>query len=228
MAELKAEKREILGKKVKHLRREGLIPAELYGRGKKNIHLSLPTSAFTSVYKEAGEHAIVNVVIDGERLPALINDVQIDPVTREILAVDLHQVDMKEKVTTNVPISFEGSSPAVDELGGVLVKTLNEIEVEALPADIPNEIVVDLSSLSDVDTSIYIKDLPKSDAYSFTLDPDNVVVSVSAKREEEQETEEVLTPEDVVVEGEEKRAKEEGAEQSAGDETSKKESTPEA
>lgn len=232
MTELVAEKREILGRKVKYLREKGLIPAELYGNGTKNVHLSIPASSFEPVYNEAGEHAIINVVVDGKAVPVLINSVQIHPITREVIAIDFYQVDMKKKVTTNVPITFEGISPAVNDLDGVLVKTLKEVEVEALPHDIPNEIVVDLSVLKEIDTSIYIKDLAKSDAYSFILDSDNVVASVSAKREEElePEPEETLTPEDVVVEGEEKRADEEGegVEQSTGDESDKKESASEA
>jgi len=160
MAELLAQKREILGKKTKKLRSEGIIPAELYGHGTENVHLSIPKDKFVDIYKDAGEHAIVNVVIDGgESRPVLINEVQIDPVSDEILSVDLHQVNMDEKVSTNVPIDFIGESPAVVDMDGVLVKVMDEVEVEALPANIPSSIEVDLSQLTELDQSIYIKEI---------------------------------------------------------------------
>jgi len=225
MAELVAQKREILGRKTKHLRKKGLIPAELYGQGVENVHLSIPADAFSNVYKDVGEHAIVNVVIEGGgSSPVLINDVQIDPVSEEILSVDLHQVKMDEKVATHVPIDFEGESPAVRDLDGVLVKVLDELEVEALPAEIPSSIVVDLSKLTELDQSIYVKDLPKSDSYEITADPETVIASVSEQREEEEEPIEELSPEDVIVEGEEKRPQEEEGglqEGPSGDEQSK-------
>jgi len=223
MAELVAQKREILGKKTKSLRAEGFIPAELYGHGIENVHLSIPTDAFVDIYKDAGEHAIVNVVIDGgESRPVLINEVQKDSVTDKILSIDFYQVNMDEKVTTHVPIDFEGESPAVRDFDGVLVKVMDELEVEALPAEIPSSIVVDLSTLTELDQSIYIKDLAVSGSYVITADPEAAIVSVSEQREEEEEPVEELTPEDVVVEGEEKRAEEgESQEQSPGDEQNK-------
>jgi len=224
MAELLAQKREILGRKTKRLRKEGLIPAELYGHGVENVHLSVPKDKFAEVYKDAGEHAIVNVVIEGEeKRPVLINEVQVDPVTDEVLAIDLHQVRMDEKVSTHVPVDFIGESPAVVEQDGVLVKVMDEIEVEALPADIPPSIEVDLGKLTEIDQSIYIKDLPKSDKYEIVADEDSVIASVSEQREEEEEPVEELSPEDVIVEGEEERT-EEGESQpqeESGDEQNK-------
>jgi len=232
MAEIQAEKREILGKKVKHLREKGLIPAELYGHGRENIHLSIPTDVFHDVYESAGEHAIVNVAVDNKSIPVLINSVQRHPISGDVLAVDLYQVKMDEKVTTRVPLKFDGSSPAAEDLGGVLLKAMDEIEIEALPGDIPEEITVDLSVLHELDTSIYIKDLPVHGNYSFAVEPDTVVASVSTQREEE--VEEVLadelTPEDVVVEGEEKRDEEgdKEGEQLTDNESKQENNTPEA
>ena len=230
MIELKAEKREILGRKVKYLREKGVIPCELYGHGIDNVHLSISVDAFDAVYKEAGENAIVNVIVDDKPVSVLIYGVHKHPITRDVLSVDLYQVKMDEKVTTNVPINFEGSSSAADNLGGILVKTIKEIEVEALPADIPSEITVDLSVLTELDTSIYVRDLQKSDVYAFLLDEDNVVVSVSAPREEKEESTEELTPEGVVVEGEEERAGEdgEGADESTTNEEKDKNNSSEA
>lgn len=202
MAELKAQKREVFGRKLKKLREEGFVPAELYGRGIENIHLSIPVDEFVRVYGEAGEHAIINVDIGGKKRPALIHEVQRHPITEEVLNVDFYQVRMDEKVTTHIPLKFEGESQAVKDLSGVLVKALNEIEVEALPADIPDSVTVDLTTLDELEKSIYVRDLPKGEKFEFIVDPETVVASVSAQKEEE-EPEEELTPEDVVVEGEE-------------------------
>lgn len=224
MAELVAEKREILGRRTRHLRKKGFIPAELYGHGIENIHLSIPAGAFSATYKETGGHAIVNIIIDGDSRPVLISNIHIDSLTDEILSVDLHQVRMDEKVVTHVPIDFVGESPAERDLDGVLIKVMDEIEVEALPANIPQNIQVDLSKLTELGQSLYVKDLELGGAYSITADPDTVVASVSEQRVEAEPVAE-LTPEDVVVEGEEKRAKEgEEEEQPSGDEQGKKDS----
>ena len=227
MAELKAQKREVFGKKTKRLREEGFIPAELYGRGIDNVHLSVPVGEFASVYKDAGEHSIVNVVIEkGDSRSVLIHDVEKDSITDAVLSIDFYQVRMDEKVTTHVPIVFEGESPAVRDLDGILVKVMDELEVEALPAEIPQSIVVDLSKLTELNQSIYVRDLAAPGSYTIMADGEAVIASVSEQRVEEEPIVE-LTPEDVVVEGEEKRAKEmdEAEGQSSNDEQSKESKT---
>ena len=227
MAELAAQKREIFGRRTKQLRREGLLPAELYGRGIENVHLSIPADAFSSVYKEAGEHTIVNIVLDkGGSRPVLIHDVRRDSLTSTILAVDFYQVRMDEKVTTHVPIDFTGESPAVRDNNVILVKVMDELEVEALPGDIPSSIVVDLSALVELNQSIYVKDIAISSSFVINADPESVIASVSEQREEEVELVKELTPEDVVVEGEEKRAQVEGeSQEKPGDEQGKEAKT---
>src|SRR3989344_1417350 len=208
MLELKAEKRNILGRKVKQLRKNGLVPAELYGHGFENVHLSLPDKDFLKVYEEAGEHAIINIVFEGDSRAVLIHDVVFPPMTNEVLSVDLYQVRMDEKVKAAVPLEFENESPVVKEKQAILVKNMDEIEVEALPADLPDMIKVDLSRLVNIDESIYVKDLPKSSKFDFAADPEMAIVSVVAP--EEEKVEEEITPEQVVVEGEEKAAEEGG------------------
>ena len=205
MSEIKVQKRDVLGSKTKKLRADGLIPAELYGHGVDNIHLSVPVDIFSKVYKDAGAHSIITVDVDGDKRQALINGVQVDPITQDVLSIDFHQIRMDEKVKAHVPLEFEGDAPAIKE-GGVLVRVMDEIEVEALPADLPHSITVDISGLAEFDQSIYVKDLPKTGKFEFTTDLDGAVVSISAPREEEEDSEEVASIEDVVVEGEEKRA----------------------
>src|SRR3989344_7382468 len=113
--ELKVEKRETLGKKVESLRKQGLLPAELYGHGVANLHLSVNAKEFEKVYKGAGENTVINVNVDGVTKPVLIYDVQIHPLKGSIEAVDLYEVKMDEEIEATVPLEFVGESPAVKE-----------------------------------------------------------------------------------------------------------------
>lgn len=201
--ELQVQKREILGKKVKSLRKQGLIPAELYGHGKENSHLSVSAKEFNKVLKEAGESTVINLVLDKKKIPSLIHDVQLDPISQVFEHVDFYEVRMDEKIKTSIPLEFVGESPAIKQ-GGVLIKSLKEIEVEALPSDLVSHIDVDLSELKEVHSSIYVKDLKVSDKIKVLADLENAVATII-----EQAVEEVVAPapsvEDVKVEGEEKK-----------------------
>ncbi|MEX2054231.1 MAG: 50S ribosomal protein L25 [Candidatus Colwellbacteria bacterium] len=203
--ELKAEKRALLGKRVKTLREGGSLPAELYGHGVDNVHLTLDTIDFDKVYREGGENTIVNVKFGDESRPALIHNVQIDPVSQKVLSVDFYEVNLKEKISTNVPLEFVGESLAVEELEGVLIKALDEVEVEALPMNIPHSIVVDISILDDFTKSISVADLKVDGDFIIKTDPDTGVASVAEPREEEEEPAEEMSVEDVLVEGQDKK-----------------------
>ena len=135
--ELNAKRRTILGKGVESLREAGFVPAELYGSKVDNVHLELSEVEFGKVYKEGGENTIVNVKFDNESRPVLIHSVQFNPVDQKVLAVDLYQVNLTEKIITNVPLEFVGESNAVQELGGVLIKALDEIEVPFVSTLVP-------------------------------------------------------------------------------------------
>ena len=215
--ELKSQKREILGKKVNALRREGMIPAELYGHGVENVHLAVAAKDFDKVYAEAGENTVVSLSFNGSPRMVMIHGVQTDPVKAKVIAVDFHEVKMDEAITAAVPLEFVGESPAVKDLGGVLIKAMDEIEVEAFPQDIPSEITIDLSKLANLGDSIYVKDLPTGAKYEYKVEPNTVVVTVSEPAEEEAPAAEV-TPESVIVEGEEKRAQREANAQNEGNE----------
>ena len=219
MSELVVEKREILGGKVKSLREKGFIPAELYGYGVENTHLSVPKASFADIYEEAGSNSIVDLMLSGERHKVLIHDVHMHPITREVLNIDFYKVNMREKITTQIPLEFVGESTAVSELGGVLLTVRDEVEVEALPTDLPQSIEVDLSKLVELDTSLTVADLPKSSDYEYVSELEAAVVTVSTPREEEEEepTEE-MSVEDVVVEGEDKEKEgESGSEENQND-----------
>jgi len=219
--ELQVQKRDTLGRGVKDIRAKGLVPAELYGRGLENLHLSMPKKEFKKVFKEAGENTLVTILLDGKKHPVLIQDVSYDPLTDEIQNVDLYQVRMDEKLKVGVPVEFTGVAPAVKEKNGLLVKSLQELEIEALPMDIPRDIKVDISKLADIGQSIYVKDLNIPANVRVLVSLETVVATVTAKVTEEEELAMRQAAgagvEAVKVETEEKKAEREATKATAGE-----------
>ncbi len=184
--ELKAQNREILGKKVKALRAVGSMPAELFGHGIKNKHLSVSQKEFSKIYKAAGEHELVNVAVEGESpIPTLVTNAQRDAISGQFLSADFYAVKMDEKITVNIPISFIGEAPA-EKKGLPIIKVLSEIEVETLPGNMPHEFVADLSSLDDLGKSIHVKDIKIPKGVELLLAPDSVIATVGEKTAEEE------------------------------------------
>lgn len=185
--ELAAQKRDAFGRGVKALRGKGFIPAELYGHGVKNEHVAILAKDFQRVFREAGESALVHLFIEGEKHPVFIYDVAFDPVTDAVTAVDFYQVRLDRKIKVKVPFVFEGQSPAIKDKGGVLVKAVQEVEVEALPGSIPRELRVSIANLADIGQSVYMKNIDLPEGVKAMIDLDTVVASVIAKVTEEQE-----------------------------------------
>src|SRR4030042_5262771 len=158
---LKVSTRKTIGRKVKKLRKDGKVPGNIYGKKVKSLAIELGAEEFKKIYDEAGETNIVRLVVEGEKTPrpVLIANLQKDSVFDTPLHVDFHQVDMTEKVMVSVPVVVVGESPAVKEKGGVLIILIDEIKVEALPADLPDEFKVNISNLRDINNSILVKDL---------------------------------------------------------------------
>lgn len=210
-----ATKRKVTGRKVKNLRKQGILPSNVYGKKVNSISLQVKTKDFKEVYEKAGETGLVELNIEGDSKTkkgdraVLIHNVQKDPVTDELLHVDFYQVDLKEKVTTKVPIELIGETPAEKSGIGTTVQYLDEIEVEALPMNLPEKFEVDLSNLEEVDQATYIKDL-KIDATKATIkqDPKQVIIKVEPLRKEEVAEE----PEEEKEEEEEGKEVEEGEE----------------
>lgn len=183
--ELPAKRRTALGKQVKRLRREGFIPAELYGHGAENFHLTIPAKEFLSLYRKAGTHTVIDLVLeDGKKFPALIAAVATHPTSDEILAIDFHQVKKGEKVKAKVPLAFEGTAPAA-KAGYLVVETLHELEAEALPEAMPHRFTVDISSLEHPGQSIHVRELPAPEGVKVLTPPDTVVATVREKRKVE-------------------------------------------
>jgi len=183
---IRAEKRKILGKKVKKLRKEGVLPANLYGRKVKSQALQLNLVNFQKAYKGAGETGLVNLKVDKEKeaRPVLIHNVQLHPVSSQFLHADFHQVALKEKMKAEIPLIVKGEAPAVSQKKGLLIQTLNKLEIEALPTDLPEKIEVDVSKLESVDQEIKVADLPISKRTSVLTDKNLVVAKIGALEEE--------------------------------------------
>lgn len=183
---LSAEKRE-RSEGVRRLRREGRIPAVLYGRSIESMPLSLSILEFSRVYRNAGENTLVSLETpDNAPVNVLIHEVQFEPVSGAFLHADFYQVRMDEKVETSVPLTFVGESPAVRELGGVLVKSMDEIEVSCLPANIPHAIEVPLSTLATFDDQIRVSDVAVPAGVEVLSELDTVIALVDRPRTEEE------------------------------------------
>ena len=212
MFAIKAKKREI-GEKLDVLRKGGEIPAVFYGAGKTTTSITIGTVEFKKVWRDAGESSAVKVTMaDGTTIDALIHVVQVDPVTDEPIHVDFLAIDMKKKIKVNVPISFEGISNAVKSGIGNLVKVLHEVEIEALPADLPHNLIADISKLETLQDQIFISDIKLPAGVAIINNPTEVVASVV---EQVEEKEEVAAPVDlsaIEVEKKGKKEEEEGAE----------------
>ena len=148
-----------MGRKVKTLRREGIIPAHVFGHKITTIHVQVKNSDFSKVFEKVGETGIINLAVDGSKKPVLVRNVQLHPVTSEHLHIDFYQVNLTEKVKVNVPIEIAGEAGAVAKKIGVLLTPVSEVEIEPLPADIPEKITLDVSKLENVGDEIKVKDL---------------------------------------------------------------------
>ncbi|OGG38401.1 hypothetical protein A3I34_03025 [Candidatus Jorgensenbacteria bacterium RIFCSPLOWO2_02_FULL_45_12] len=183
--ELNAQIRTLLGKKTKGLRKSGFIPAEVFGRGIQNKHLSVQAKEFAKVYKKAGENTIISLIIDSsEKMPAIISETQVDPISRAFISVDFRAVRKDEKINVDIPIEYKGTDMAAKN-GYVLVKTIVSIEIETLPQHIPHSFVVDITSLQNPGQSIEIKDIEIPDNVKITIPENTVIATVTEKEKEE-------------------------------------------
>ena len=202
---LKAQKRTITGRKVKNLRKQGILPANLFGNNITSQAIQIDTKDYLKVFSQAGETSLIDLEITGAKpVPVLISDYHIDPVTSAILHVDFHQVDLTQKVTANVPIDLIGESPAVKEQGGVLNSPLSEIEIEALPTDLLERIQVDISSLKNIGDMITVSQLTvDTSKVKLNAEPDAPVVMIQEPKVEEEPEPVAETPETEVAPGQE-------------------------
>jgi large subunit ribosomal protein L25 len=209
---IKAVKREVTGKQVKALRRQGLLPAVLYGRNFPSTPISLDLRDASHTLSHMTTSALVTVVLDGEKHLALVRERQRDFIRGTLKHIDFQVVSMKEKLRTSVSVVIVGESPAVKDFNGVLVTGLDEVEVECFPQDLPERIMADVSGLKQIGDAIYVRNLVISEKVEVLEDPNEVVVVVTAQAAEEVEevvVEEVVAEPELIEKGK-KEEEEEG------------------
>lgn len=185
MLTLEVQKREKGG--LGAARKAGQLPAVLYGRHEASTPISVDGKSFEKVFRSAGESSVITLSGLGEVKQALIHDVSVDPVSGRPIHADFYVIEKGQKVTVSVPLSFVGVSPAVKDLGGILVKVMHEVEIEVDPAQLPHEIEVDISALTTLDSQIAIKDLTFPSSAEVSVDAEEVVALISTAKDEPEE-----------------------------------------
>ena len=219
---LETKKRDITGKKVKQLRKQDILPANLFGKGIESIALQLPFKTFTQIFKEAGETQVIELHVEGEKktYPAIISNIQLNPINLQPIHADFRFVDLTEKITASIPVELTGEAPA-EKLGGIIFQSLDTIEVEALPGDLPEKIELDISVLTELSSSLAAKDLKLGSKIELKIDPETPVVNVQEPKTQEEPEEE--TAADDAEESTEEGAAEEGSETKVDSKEDKKE-----
>ena len=200
---LNATLRTTLGKKVKKLRREGFLPANVYGKGLASVAIQLPSKDFKDVFAEVGETGLIDLMLDGKKHPVLVKNLQMNFRSHTPLHVDFYEVNLKEKVKAMVPLALTGEAQAVVNNVGTLLQTLNEVEVEALPESLPENIEVNIENLAEVDDQIMISELKAPEGVTILTDEAQVVAKIA----------------EIVIEEEPEPTTEEGAEGEAAEST---------
>ncbi len=209
MLQLEAQVR--TNEKPEVLRASGMVPAVFYGSGKESTKIAVPSVPFIKLFREAGESTAIALVLEGKQIPVLVHDMQQDPITGEPSHVDFLVVDMNKEAEVSVPLEFTGTAE-VEKTGlGIVMKVMHEIEVSALPANLPHDIVVDISALATLSDVILAKDIALPKGVTLVSDPEEVVVSVSGLSEEKEETPATVDFSAIEVEKKGKKEEEEGA-----------------
>jgi len=185
-ATLAAEHRDVTGKKVALLRRAGRLPAVVYGHGIDSDNISIDAHEFEQLRRHTGPNALVELSVDGNKgRPVLVSAVQVHPVNRRTLHVDLFVVRMTEELTVDVPLVAIGESPAVTAQGGTLLHPIESVRVRALPDKLPQVIEYPVESLVDFDTTLHVRDLVMPADVTLVTDGDDIIARVQAPRVEE-------------------------------------------
>jgi large subunit ribosomal protein L25 len=209
--------RQAHGKANRRLRRTGVVPGVVYGKGAESTPVQVDAKTLETLYRAAGRTSIVNATIDGSGKTVIIKGLQRNPLTGKPLHVDFFIVDLKQEMEVDIPLVFFGEAPAIELTGGSLLTNLDHVRVRALPTDLPHQIDVNVSTLVNLDVSIHVRDLSLNrDRVHVLTDGDEMVAKVVPPRVEE---EPVVEEAEEELEGEEAEtaAEGEGAEPSEGE-----------
>ncbi len=209
--ELEVDKRDVLGKKVRFLRRQGITPINLFGHGIQSVALQAGTAELEKLLENAGKSKLIGLKIDESKKSrhVLLRELQRDPLSGELLHMDFYQVKSKEKATVEVPVVLVGAPPALRSKDNMLLHEFESLTVECLPAKIPASIELDISCLTESEPAIRVKDIKMGPGVSILNDPELVVAKISSRRVKEVE-EEVVAEEAVGAPEEVPAPKEEG------------------
>ncbi|HOE74532.1 MAG TPA: 50S ribosomal protein L25 [bacterium] len=183
---LSADTRSITGRKVKNLRKQGLLPAVVYGANKEPSPISLSSQDFNRIYKEAGSSSLIELSLGDEKINVIAQDPHYDPVSGNLIHVDLIRVRMDKKIRTEIPLEFTGESLAVEQEKGTLVTPYSSLEVECLPRNLVPEIKVDISPLKTFEDQIKISDIDIPEGIEIFAEPEDVIALVEPPRSEEE------------------------------------------
>lgn len=195
---LKVTKREVFGKKLKKLRKDGLLPGNIFGEEFKSQAVAVPIKDFLHTYKKAHETHVVYLMLASAEIPVLMQNLQKHPITDTLLHIDFRKVNLLKKIETAVPVKFIGESEAVAQNKGILLTLAESIMIEALPDKIPDSIEIDISRLKELNDEIKVSDLATSADFIFKDEAEKVIVRISQHKEEEL-TPQVAAPENVEI-----------------------------
>jgi large subunit ribosomal protein L25 len=187
--------------KLATVRSNGMVPAVVYGARVENTSISVPSTDFVKVLKAAGESSTVELTLAGKKIDVLIHEVQVDPVKGFPIHVDFLAIDMNKPVEVSIALEFTGVAPAEKAGLGSLVKVLHEVEILALPKDLPHTIAVDISVLETLEDQIHVKDIVLPKGVTMVTDVEEVVALVAAAKEEKEEVPVDLTAIEVQAKG---------------------------
>lgn len=177
---LQATARNVLGKKTRFLRRQGITPAHLYGHDIKSLTLQCDTTELRQMIAQAGRTRLINLEVDGKQPRSVfVREIQRDEVSRQLLHVDFYQVKRTEKIAVDVPIVFTGEAPAMKEKRRMLTHGITSLSIECLPGNVPPQIEVDLSPLEEIEQAIHVKDIVLDPDITVNANPEQLVVKVS-------------------------------------------------
>ena len=229
--QIEVQKREVTGRKVGALRREGFVPGVVYGSGAESQSISIDQKIFEKLYDQAGESSLIDLAVDGQKpLKVLIQEVQMDPIYGRPIHVDFREVRMDQKITAEVELNFVGEAPAVKEAGGTLIKNFDSLEIECLPGALVSEFVVDLSKLKTFDDVIRVSDLDIPEGIRVLQDEKRTIAVVAPPLSEKELEELEKAPEaevgevEVAEKGKAAEEGEEGKAEEGGKEEPKEES----
>ncbi|MFH1841430.1 MAG: 50S ribosomal protein L25 [Candidatus Nealsonbacteria bacterium] len=210
MINLFAKIRKNQGKKVKALRKKGVLPAILYGPKIKNLQIEVNLKDFEKIYKEAGESTLISLEVEGEKnkFLVLIYDLKKEAVRGDLTHVDFYQPALDEEIEAKIPVILEGEAPGVKSLGGTLIKNISEIEVKALPQNLPKEFRISVEGLNSFEDHILIKDLKTKEGVKIKRNPEDIVVFIASPEKVEEELEKPIEEKVEEVEKIEKEKKE--------------------